>query len=103
MPVSQILRIWVPGKIYNATKFMQTLTSNWNLFRILRVVLGVFILVQGIVGKDTFSLVMGLVFAGMAVFNIGCCGAGGCASDNNLKTDKTTTEEVTYEEVIDKK
>jgi hypothetical protein len=82
---------------------MQTITSNWNLFRILRVALGVFILIQGIVSKDVFSMVMGLVFAGMAVFNIGCCGVGGCATDTQIKSDNKVTEDVTYEEVLDKK
>lgn len=82
---------------------MRAITSNWNLFRILRVVLGVFILIQGILAKDTFSMVMGTVFAGMAVMNIGCCGSGGCATDTNFKSEKAVTEEVTYEEVLDKK
>lgn len=82
---------------------MQSITSNWNLFRILRVALGIFILVQGIIGKDTFSMVMGSAFAGMAIFNVGCCGAGGCATDSSFKNEKPNTEEVTYEEVLDKK
>jgi len=93
----------VPGKTSIAINFMQAILSNWNLFRILRVALGIFILVQGLVGKDTFSIVMGSVFAGMALFNVGCCGAGGCATDNRMTNNKTNTEEVTYEEVLDKK
>jgi hypothetical protein len=81
---------------------MQALLSNWNLFRILRVALGIFILVQGIVGKDTFSIVMGTVFAGMALFNLGCCGAGGCATDTTFSKKGTETTEVIFEEVTDK-
>lgn len=82
---------------------MQSITSNWNLFRILRVALGVFILAQGIVSKDVFSMVLGLTFSGMALFNIGCCGAGGCATDATYNKQSSQSEEVSFEEVTEKK
>ena len=82
---------------------MQTLLSNWNFFRILRAALGVFILVQGVVTRDTFSIIIGIVFAGLAIFNIGCCGAGGCNTTTNKKSTKSSFENIEYEEVIDEK
>lgn len=82
---------------------MQTLLKDWSLFRALRVALGVFILIQGIVIKDGFSMLMGTVFAGMALFNIGCCGSGGCGIPINQKAKQNTIEEIEYEEVVDKK
>ena len=82
---------------------MQTLLSNWNFFRILRVALGVFILVQGVVTRDTFSIIIGSVFAGLAIFNIGCCGAGGCNTTPNKKPTISSIENIEYEEVVNKK
>lgn len=82
---------------------MQTLLSNWNFFRILRAALGVFVLAQGVVTRDTFSIIIGSVFAGLAVFNIGCCGAGGCNTMPNKKSNKNSIENIDYEEVVDKK
>ena len=82
---------------------MQTLLSNWNFFRILRVALGVFILVQGVVTRDTFSIIIGSVFAGLAIFNIGCCGAGECNTTTNKKPTKSSIENIEYEEVVNKK
>lgn len=83
---------------------MQAILRDWSLFRALRVGLGVFILIQGILIKDTFSIVMGLSFGGMALFNIGCCGSGGCATPSSYaKNSKTPTGEIEYEEVTDTK
>lgn len=82
---------------------MQTILKDWNLFRVLRVALGIFILIQGIVIKDGFSMLMGSVFGGMALFNIGCCGSGGCGIPANPKAKQNTIEEIEYVEVVDKK
>lgn len=82
---------------------MQTILKDWNLFRALRVALGLFILIQGLVIKDGFSILMGTVFGGMALFNIGCCGSGGCGIPVNQKAKQNTIEEIEYEEVVDKK
>jgi hypothetical protein len=73
---------------------MQQVLSNWNFFRVIRLALGVFIIAQGIINKDLFSITMGVLFAGLAVFNIGCCGAGGCATDLPKKSSSTEIETV---------
>jgi hypothetical protein len=57
---------------------MKAVLKGWNFMRLLRVGLGVAILVQGIITKDVMSIVLGIIFGGMAVANIGCCGANGC-------------------------
>jgi hypothetical protein len=81
---------------------MKSILSNWNLFRFIRLGLGVFILVQGIMTGDKFSLILGSLFTLMPLFNIGCCGAGGCGV--NYKNDSTNNKkEISYEEVVDKK
>ena len=82
---------------------MQTILINWNFFRILRATLGVFILTQGVVAGDTFSIIIGSVFSGLAVFNIGFCGAGGYNTTTNKKPTKSSFENIEYEEVVDEK
>lgn len=49
--------------------------------RMLRLVLGVAILVQGVVVTDTITIILGMIIAGTAVAKIGCCGTNGCAVD----------------------
>ena len=81
---------------------MKTILQGWNFMRILRVVLGTAIMVQGIVARDTIAIILGVAFAGMAVANIGCCGAGGCAVNNN-NTTNNKIENIHYEEVVSNK
>ncbi len=75
----------------------QALLSNWTFFRILRLVIGIVIIVQAVMTKDSLFGVAGLMITSMAIFNVGCCGAGGC----NTQTKKTseTTKDIHYEEV----
>jgi hypothetical protein len=77
---------------------MKTILEGWNFMRILRIVLSSAIIVQGIVAKETTTIILGVVFGGMAVANIGCCGMGGCAINPPSKSNKE--EEVKYEEVV---
>lgn len=57
---------------------MKTIVQGWNFMRLLRLVLGVAILVQGILAKDTVTIVLGVIIGGTAIAKIGCCGADGC-------------------------
>ncbi len=79
---------------------MRTILQGWNFMRILRLGLGIAILVQGIVVKDILTVVLGVMFGGMALANIGCCGTNGCAI-NSRPTNKS--ENVDYEELDIKK
>jgi cytochrome c oxidase assembly protein Cox11 len=80
---------------------MKAIIQNWNFIRLLRLVLGVAILVQGIIIKDVSTILLGIVFAAMPVFNIGCCGTNGCAV-NTKKSNKSYTN-IEYEELDTKK
>lgn len=79
---------------------MKAILQGWNFMRILRLGLGIAILVQGIIAKETMTVVLGVIFGGMAVANIGCCGTNGCAI-NSRSTNKT--QKVDYEELDIKK
>ncbi len=79
----------------------QSILSNWDLVRFLRLAIGVAILVQAGVTKDWLFGIAGLIFTSMAVFNAGCCGAAGCRTVSSGDEKITnTTKDITYEEVV---
>lgn len=79
----------------------QSILSNLNFFRFLRLGIGIAILVQAVMARDVLFGIAGLLFTGMAVFNVGCYGMGGCNTPNTT-TKKTaeTIKHITYEEVV---
>jgi hypothetical protein len=56
---------------------MTTIMQGWNFMRSFRLVLGLAILVQGIVAKDTVTILLGIFLGGLAIANAGC--QGNCA------------------------
>lgn len=76
----------------------QEIFSNSNFVRYLRLGLGIAIIVQSVIAKDCTMGIAALIFTAMPVFNIGCCGTGGC----NTPTKKTveTTKKNSYEKVV---
>lgn len=79
---------------------MKTVLQGWNFMRMLRLVLGVAILVQGIVGKDTMTIILGTAFGGMALANVGCCGSNGCAVNYRKNV---IEKEISYEKLDNSK
>lgn len=57
---------------------MKMMLAHWRFMRLIRLVLGLSILIQGILERDPLRIIFGLLFSGMAIANIGCCGSGGC-------------------------
>jgi hypothetical protein len=76
----------------------QAILSNWNIMRFLRLVIGISIIVQAIMAKDLMFGFIGLLFSGMALFNIGSCGSGGCYVPAKATTE--TKKDIGYEEVV---
>lgn len=72
--------------------------SNWNLPRILRVIIGIVIMGMAISREDISSGIIGAVFTGMGVFNIGCCGFGACYTP--VKNSKKDSKDISFEEVV---
>lgn len=72
--------------------------NNWNLPRVLRVMIGIVILVMAISRADLASGIIGAVFTGMGVFNISCCGSGACYTP--IKNSKKDLKDISYEEVV---
>lgn len=73
--------------------------GQWSLFRIIRLVFGIAIIIQGIVSREILLIVAGILLSGMALLNIGCCGPTGCIIPPN-KIRKIKREEIAYEEVV---
>ena len=60
--------------------------KNWNVVRLLRFVLGILIVFQGIDAKQWLIVALGVFFAVLPVLNVGCCGTSSCRRSFNSKT-----------------
>jgi hypothetical protein len=76
----------------------QALFTNWTFLRALRLLIGLAIVVQAIVSKDSVFGIAGLLFTGMAIFNVGCCGVGGC--NTPIVKNEKSLNDISYEEVV---
>ena len=76
----------------------QILLSGWNFMRWLRLIMGVYLLVNAWLSKDWMAGFFGAFFTFQAVTNTGCCGASGCAVPAPSGK-RNTTQEVEFEEV----
>lgn len=76
---------------------MKNYLQAWNFMRILRLVLGVSILIQGVQAHEILFIFMGGLFTLMPIFNVGCCSTAGCATPNKKST--ASMDEISFEEV----
>lgn len=77
---------------------MKNYLRGWNFMRIIRLVLGIVIIVQGIQAQQWMLVALGGLFTLMPLFNIGCCCAAECNTTYSTSKAKNT-EDITYEEV----
>ena len=63
----------------NKLNFVKKIFLNWNLVRFIRLLLGLGIFIQGVFDKDLLRIIIGFLFFGMAIVNVGCCGSNGCS------------------------
>ncbi len=71
--------------------------SDWHLMRVVRLVFGIFFVIQAFVMKDWLVGVVGAWFSYQAITNTGCCGTS-CAT-TPVSYSKEKTNDITYEEV----
>ena len=76
----------------------ETLFTDWNFMRILRLGLGIYISIQAVETQSMISAIFALFFLFQAITNTGCCGSNGCAVPIK-KNNSSKTEEIEYEEV----
>lgn len=76
--------------------------KSFGYWRLFRIIFGIVAVVQAFFVHDIILGIGGVVVAGMAIFNMGCCGVNGC---NNLIKPKNsqTNNEIEYEEVVAEK
>ncbi|MBL1410060.1 hypothetical protein [Sphingobacterium faecale] len=76
---------------------MKNYLRNWNIMRVLRLALGIFVIVQGVMDQQWILAILGGMFALMPLMNVGCCGVSGCSTP--IAKSNKKLEEVRYEEV----
>jgi hypothetical protein len=82
---------------------LNTIKTDWNFFRVARLLLGIGALVQAIMIREWPLALAGLFIAGMALANTGC-GIGGCAPRTSISTKESQNiNNITYEELDTKK
>lgn len=78
---------------------MSTILKNWHFMRFFRAAIAIWAIVEAWRTSEWLLLFPGGIFALQAIFDVGCCGASGCAPAQNRNTNPSATEEITYEEV----
>jgi hypothetical protein len=78
----------------------ETLFSNWNFMRWVRLGLGIIAGIQAIQYHDTLLGFLSVFLLFQSLTNTGCCGAGGCAVPRSKNIQKD--QEIEFEEVKDK-
>lgn len=76
---------------------MHAIKSRWSVMRVIRLLMGIAIIVQGFYVHQWTYVAMGGLFTLMPLFNMGCCSTGAC--DTPRTKTSTNTEEIQYEEV----
>lgn len=57
---------------------MYKVMSNWNAWRLIRLILSLVFVVYGIIQTDYYLIAGGIFIMYQAVFNTGCCANGNC-------------------------
>ena len=73
---------------------MNKILKGWDAARIIRLIAGVGIAVYAITSKDYMFLWLAGLFLFQAVMNISCCGAGGCATNDNPKSKQVYEDQI---------
>jgi len=77
----------------NFTLILHNIRNNWNLFRLIRLGVGILIIVEGFRTEMWMLFGLGLLFSLLPLLNLGSCSTGNCAVPPK-KTAKTFTDEL---------
>lgn len=78
----------------------ETILTGWTFMRWLRLGIGVYALVQSTIEHEPLLAVAGAFLLVMAIFNVGCCGGGACATPSRrTRVDAGKPEDVSFEEI----
>lgn len=76
----------------------ETLFTDWNFMRILRLGLGIYISVQAVETQSMISAMFAVFLLFQAITNTGCCGSKSCSVPIK-KNNSDKTEAIEYEEI----
>ena len=76
---------------------MKNYLRSWDFMRALRLVVGIFIVVQGVQANQWMFVALGGLFAIMPLFNVGGCSPRGC--NVPVSRERKSMDEITYKEV----
>jgi hypothetical protein len=78
------------------------LLNGWNVQRVLFVIMGTVVIIQGVVERQWMPVMLGVYFASMGLFSFGCA-SGACFQINSrnepLSDEKPDVKSIDYEEV----
>lgn len=66
------------------------LIKGWSLMRFIRLALALIIIIQAVTSSEILFAVLGGFLLFQAIFNYGCCGAGGCDISHNASNPKSS-------------
>ena len=78
---------------------MKDYLKNWNFMRVMRLALGIFIIVHGIIAKQWLIAGLDGLFSLMPLLNTGCCGLSESNTSIPRSNKKKKTRDISYEEV----
>jgi hypothetical protein len=67
------------------------IVSGWNTMRVIRLIIGIAILAEGIHSRDTSLIIGGLVVSALPFFNVGCCCGNTCEVPRSAESKHETT------------
>ena len=75
---------------------MKKILNNWSVIRVLRLVMALFVIYQGVTSQQWLFVGLGIIFALLPLFNLGCCGTNSCTTSlsNSQKNKETTFTEI---------
>lgn len=79
--------------------FTDSLKAPWNLMRVLRLVIGVFGIVEGVRQSAVPLALVGALLSVQALLNMGCCGSGACAPRRSLRSKTLDAREPVYQDI----
>ena len=76
---------------------INTILKGWHAMRIIRFLMAIFVIAQGIETEQWLIVMVGALFALLPLFNVGCCQNNAC--EIKQKPNQSNSEEIEYEEV----
>ncbi|MCO6495141.1 MAG: hypothetical protein J5I91_05610 [Bacteroidetes bacterium] len=79
---------------------MKELLKGWNLMRVLYLVMGILIIIQGVETKEWFVALMGGLLLVMGIFKMGCANTKSCCNTAiSPKKSESNNDEINFEEI----